>query len=192
MGNGPSIPHLRDEAAGSRRERRAAKINNHIRMLLWEWWHAAEEARGVYVELTSGERKLLERTDYKKATLRPSVKKVLLFADNGEDLNVFIDWVVDAAPKKEDGGRDPGAAHAGRHGRVRVEARAPGDGGQGVAFAPRLKKCAQDPRMYAYHSDQFMRSSSSLAQVPLCMCAYHSDHQYMSTFSNSVPLYRTE
>ena len=50
-----------------------------------------------------------------------------------------------------------GAAHAGRHGHVRVEARAPGDGGQGVAFAPRLKKCAQDPRMYAYHSDQFMR-----------------------------------
>ena len=100
MGNGPSIPHLRDEAAGSRRERRAAKINNHIRMLLWEWWHAVEEARGVYVELTSGERKLLDRTDYKKATLRPSVKKVLLFADNGEDLNVFIDWVVDVAPKK--------------------------------------------------------------------------------------------
>ena len=100
MGNGPSIPHLRDEAAGSRRERRAAKINNHIRMLLWEWWHAAEDARGVYVELTSGERKLLESTDYKKATLQPSVKKVLLFADNGEDLNVFIDWVVDAAPKK--------------------------------------------------------------------------------------------
>ena len=126
MGNGPSVPHLRDEAAGTRRERRAAKINNHIHRLLWEWWRAAEDARGVYVELKTGERRLLERTDYLQAKGRPDVKRVLSFSKNGEDLNVFIDWVADAPKKTVDAilalrTRDDMVAYVWKHGLQRME-----------------------------------------------------------------------
>lgn len=100
MGNRPSIPHLQDESSGSKKERRSAQINNHIRTLLWDWWYAAEDKRGVYVELRSGLRKLIKDMDYVEASKRPSVKKVLLFSNNGEDLNLFIEWVADEAPKK--------------------------------------------------------------------------------------------
>ena len=99
MGNSPSIPHLRDEAVGSKKDRRAAKINNHIRRMLWAWWKAAKDCRGVYVERKNGVHKLMKYTDHTKASKPRTVKRVLLFSNNGEDLNIFIDWVVDNAPK---------------------------------------------------------------------------------------------
>ena len=100
MGNQASIPHLQSETTGTTKERRAARINNHIRMMLWDWWYAAENARGVYVELKNGSHSLLKNSDYIEASTRTGVKKVLLFSNNGDDLNLFIEWVADTAPEK--------------------------------------------------------------------------------------------
>lgn len=99
MGNQPSIPHLRDATTGSNKDRRAAKINNHIRKMLWNWWKAAKDARGVYVERKNGSHDLVADTDYEKAATRRGVRKVLLFSNNGEDLTIFIEWVADSAPE---------------------------------------------------------------------------------------------
>ena len=100
MGNNVSIPHLQDDSTGSKEERRAAKINNHIRNMIWDWWYAAENSRGVYIERPNGSHELIKDTDHMDASKRRGVKKVLLFSNNGEDLNVFIEWVVDEAPIK--------------------------------------------------------------------------------------------
>ena len=80
-------------------QKKFAKINNHIRRMLWQWWKEAENKQGVYVERNNGTHTLLKKTNYKEASQIPSVKKVLLFSNNGEDLTLFIEWVSKKASK---------------------------------------------------------------------------------------------
>lgn len=92
MGNQSSIPHLID--VDTAKNKQYAKVNNQIRTYLWPWWSSDQ----VKAEMKNGSKRSFDEslTDVEK---KKDVKRVFAPSNNGEDVNLFIEWVTEKAPK---------------------------------------------------------------------------------------------
>ena len=84
-----TVPHLKRYQDADCIARWHVTVNNHLRNMLWVWW----SAKGVRVETTEG-RMLVRNVDAWSASSLTNVKKALAFSNNGEDFNLFVDWVA--------------------------------------------------------------------------------------------------